>query len=76
MANAYLIWENIPHEQIRDYCEVVGVVIGDYEEAERVVQRLNEVTKDDWHSSWRSHFWRQEVDILTEANCDVGRTCE
>lgn len=64
----YIIWEQVSHPQIRDHEEVYGYVRGTYEEAQAVVDKLNENDADgrDWRPK---RFRRQEVSQLTLKNC-------
>ncbi len=71
----FLIWEAIPHQDIRDHKELVGVVIGDdYVDA---VAKSNEVL-DKLRATEEpgilrgSNFWKEQATVLTAWNCVVA----
>ncbi len=64
MNKVYVIWHHVASDRISDAKEVVGVFIGDWQEADKVVDKLNaeDPDRNSWSKCW--NYWKEEVETL------------
>lgn len=62
----HVIWHKVDHPRISDDKDVVGVVLTGYEDAQKVVDILNE--HDENSPLFGNNYWREEFVVLTPEN--------
>jgi hypothetical protein len=67
MKTAHVIWHHERHDRISDAKEVAGVVLTGWQDADLVVDRLNEADTD--RPLMGRNYWKEEFTVLTPENC-------
>lgn len=61
---AYVIYHLIPNDRISDAREVMGVVLTGWQDADAIVDKLNDSDPDRRPWSRRRNYWKEEISII------------